>query len=414
MAVILLTACGGGEEAEQEIQSEEQTEEQNAHSSALQSDVQDETQTESRTEPEPEMGHDNWAQAYLSVIDELWEDWNRDELDFALSYVNDDDIPELVFGPSGYWVSVYTWQDGQVYTVMDQWPYGLWGRDYTYVPFRNVIKSYVYAYPYQDDNGYTQESCDEFYQMAENTYELEYIYLLTVEDSIKFADEADEKASSVIYYEEPNGTKREITEEEYNSYYYAQEEEYLELRGNSTVDEIINELVQASQQPSNEEESGNMPLDITWDDYRSGSYETWLHFSFSDGTQIDKELRCSPSTVKKVEFADITGDGTDEALIYVYFWNTATEFNLIHFFRIEENGVVEISPESELEELADNVWDVTDYDFSMKEYDMPVLTMASYAKENMLVYNDKKVSVGYQDGRWQILERFDCPTPGLK
>ena len=145
--------------------------------------------------------------------------------------------------------------------------------------------------------------------------------------------------------------------------------------------------------------------DIAWDDYNSGNvWETWLYFCFSDGTVVDKELPYM-SMVKKVDYADITGDGTDEVLIYRYFANTATEYTLINFFQIEENRVTEISPELELEELADDVWNVIDADFLKEEYDMPVLMMESYVKENMVTYADKRVLVGYQDGGWQILER---------
>ena len=154
--------------------------------------------------------------------------------------------------------------------------------------------------------------------------------------------------------------------------------------------------------------------DIAWDDYNSGNvWETWLYFCFSDGTVVDKELPYM-SMVKKVDYADITGDGTDEVLIYRYFANTATEYTLINFFQLEENSVTEISPELELEELADDVWNVIDVDFSEEEYDMPVFTMESYVKENMLVYLDKRVLVGYQGGGWQILEWFDCPEPDFE
>lgn len=412
MAGIFLTACGS--RGEEETERESQPKEQEEHQAETQPDVQAELHTESQPEHEVEMKHDNWAQAYLSLIDELQEHQNLDRLDFSLLYVDEDDIPELVFGPSGYWVSVYTWQDGQVYTVMDQWAYGLWGRFYSYVPFQNNIKSYVYGYSNQDDDGVTVSGYDEFYQMAETTYELEYIYELIVEDIIKFGDEAGGMEPSTMYYVEPHGTKREITEEEYNTY-YARAEEYIELRGDSTADEIINELVKASQQLSNNEgEMKNILLDITWDDYHSGSYETWLHFSFSDGTQIDKELQYSPSTVEKVDFVDITGDGTDEVLVYRYFVNTATEYTLINFFQIEENGVTEISPELELEEMANDLCGVINEDFSEEEYDMPVFTMESVVKENLMVYVDKRVLVGYQDGGWQILKWFDCPKPDFE
>lgn len=411
MVGIFLTACGsrGEEEAEQERRLEEQDKLQ----TETQPDLQAEFETESQLELELKMNNDNWALAYLSVIDELQENWSLDEMDFGLIYVNDDDIPELVFGPEGYWVSVYTWKDGQVYTVMDKEAYGTWGRIYTYIPFQNVIREYSYYYFDYDDNGFTRRCYDDFYQMAESTYELEYIHGLIVEDIIKY--EVDEMEANALYYVEPDGAKREITEEEYDAYYFEREEEDIRLRGDFSADEIINELVKARQQLSNDEGETEITLsDITWDDYNSGNYETWLHFSFSDGTEVDEELRYSPSMVENIDFVDITGDGIDEVLIYRYFVNTVTEYTLIDFYQIEENGVTEISPELELEELANNVWNVIDADFSEEEYDMPVFAMESYEKKNMLAYTDIRVLVGYQGDGWQILGWFDCPEPDFE
>ena len=243
------TACDSREEeeAEQEIQSEEQDELQ----AETQSDVQAEFQTESQPELEFKMNNDNWAQAYLSVIAELQEDWNLDGMDFGLIYVNDDDIPELVFGPEGYWVSVYTWRDGQVYTVMDQAGYGTWGRDYAYIPFRNAIKEWCYYYFDYDYSGFTRRIYDDFYQMAETTYVLEYVHGLIVEDVYQY--EAGEMEAYVLYYVEPDRTEWEITEEEYDAYFFAREEDYIMLSGDFSADEIINELVKARQQLSNDE-----------------------------------------------------------------------------------------------------------------------------------------------------------------
>lgn len=153
--------------------------------------------------------------------------------------------------------------------------------------------------------------------------------------------------------------------------------------------------------------------DITWDDYDSGNtWETWMYFSFSDGTVVDIQ---SPyiSIVQKVDYVDITGDGKDEVLIYRYFANTATEYTLVNFFQIEGKSVTEISPEVELEELAEDVWNVIEEDFSKQEYDIPILWLESYDKVPGLAYPDKRVLVGYQDGGWQILEWVDCPEPDL-
>lgn len=100
--------------------------------------------------------------------------------------------------------------------------------------------------------------------MAETTYELEYVYGLIVEDFVK--DDVDESEEYVLYYVEPDWTEREIAEEEYDAYFYAREGEYIRLRGDFSADEIINELVMARQQLSNDEgEAENTLSDITGD-----------------------------------------------------------------------------------------------------------------------------------------------------
>lgn len=413
-AGIFLTACGSRheEEAEREMQPEVQIQTQPETPPEIQVESQQVVQIELQPEPESENDSDSWAQAYISVIDELREDWELDEIDFSLIYINDDDIPELVFGPEGYWVSVYTWQDEQTFPLMDKWAYGNWGRVYAYVPFQGIIGTVCYSF---DDTDYGHWYGDywDFYQMTE-TCELEYAY--GISRIYDYVGDTYENETVNYYYEEEDMTEpREITEEEFNAYgvvgereFYCEDaEKYILLIGHSSADEIINELMQTGQQLSNDEEEEETSLsDITWEDYNSGNeWKAWIHFSFNDGTVIDKELPYSPSIVEKADFVDITGDGTDEVLIYRYFANTATEYTLVNFFQIEENSVTEISPELELEELADNVWSVVDADFSEKEYDIPVFTMESYVKENMVAYADKRLLVGYQDGGWKILER---------
>ena len=48
-------------------------------------------------------------------------------------------------------------------------------------------------------------------------------------------------------------TEREITEEECDAYFFTREEDYIKLRGDFPADEIINELIEAEQQLSNDE-----------------------------------------------------------------------------------------------------------------------------------------------------------------
>ncbi len=404
IAGIFLTACGGGggEETEQESQVKAQPELHTEIQTETQSEIQDDAQSK------PENDSDNWAQAYLSLIAEMQDDGTSDEMNYSLIYINDDDIPELVFNwKDGSAVSVCTWQDGQVYTVMDSWTFGTWGRVYAYVPFQNIVGTVCYSFG-DTDYGYWNGDYWDFYQMSESC-ELEYVY--RVSRICNYVGDNFENKTVRYYYEEDDMAEpREITEEEFNTYgvtgerefYYEDAEKYIFLYGHSSPFEIINALKLDRAQLTNDEITLS---DITWDDYNSGNeYETWLHFSFIDGTVVDKELPHCPSMVKKVDYIDITGDGKDEVLIYRYFANTATEYTLVNFFQIEENTVTEISPELKLEDLADNVWSVIDEDFSEKEYDMPVFTMESYSKENMMTYADKRLLVGYQDGGWQIIE----------
>lgn len=93
-----------------------------------------------------------WAQAYLDKMSEEAQDveeWNNSHepstgclWEYDLIYLNDDDIPELVSGPDGYWVSVYTWHNGQLYTIIDAWGYGAGGNfGYEYIPRTGIVSN---------------------------------------------------------------------------------------------------------------------------------------------------------------------------------------------------------------------------------------------------------------------------------
>lgn len=104
---------------------DERFSEPEADTSQAQPPVQDES--------EPEKASD-WVLAYLNKMDEEAQtvnEWNENQewssWEYDLIYLDDDDIPELVSGPDGYWVSVYTYHDGQLYTLIDEWGYGAFG-----------------------------------------------------------------------------------------------------------------------------------------------------------------------------------------------------------------------------------------------------------------------------------------------
>ncbi len=72
-----------------------------------------------------------WQEAYAQLVTrltaEMEEGGSEEELTFDLIYLNDDDVPELVAGVTDYSVSLYTFADGQVYTLADNWGYGAFG-----------------------------------------------------------------------------------------------------------------------------------------------------------------------------------------------------------------------------------------------------------------------------------------------
>ena len=97
-----------------------------------------------------------WAAAYLEIVKKLNKQdsnskasvssdfWNQ-PYTYDLIYFNNDNVPELVAGLDGYWVSMYTYDKKQdkVYQVMDEWGYGAMGNaGYEYLPKKNFLRNY--------------------------------------------------------------------------------------------------------------------------------------------------------------------------------------------------------------------------------------------------------------------------------
>lgn len=86
---------------------------------------------------------DSYQEAYGAVArlcNMTADEVQIDDMAYDLIYVDEDDIPELVACHQGYSVSLYTYWDGAVYTLMDDWGYGAMGNaGYAYAPRRNNI-----------------------------------------------------------------------------------------------------------------------------------------------------------------------------------------------------------------------------------------------------------------------------------
>ncbi|MBD5477553.1 MAG: hypothetical protein HDR17_16515 [Lachnospiraceae bacterium] len=146
-------------------------------------------------------------------------------------------------------------------------------------------------------------------------------------------------------------------------------------------------------------------VDIAWKDYYDEVYETIIHFSFSDGTIVDHKLE-GWSIVKNIEYKDITGDGTDEVIIYSEILNNIhDDYIIINFFKIEDDTVTEISPSTDIPELSGEMEIISD---PSEEYTI-VLRMESYGKTAGVLYTDTIVTVGYNKERWEIIQKHERP-----
>lgn len=84
----------------------------------------------------------DYKEAYKTVSN-FYELGHNGGVTYDLIYVDNDDIPELVAGVRDYYVSLYMFHDGTVYTLMDDWGYGAMGNvGYEYAPKANNLRNF--------------------------------------------------------------------------------------------------------------------------------------------------------------------------------------------------------------------------------------------------------------------------------
>ena len=83
-----------------------------------------------------------YAEKLCEIMIEHYNAFACGELLCDLIYLDNDNIPELIVGNPGYYISIYTFSDGQVYQIANELGYGVGGNHgYDYVPYSNVIYS---------------------------------------------------------------------------------------------------------------------------------------------------------------------------------------------------------------------------------------------------------------------------------
>lgn len=84
----------------------------------------------------------SYQEAYIAVS-KLCELEDTSNTCYDLIYFDEDSLPELATGVNGCYVSLYTYHDGTVYTLMDHWAYGAMGNaGYEYCPSKNSLRNY--------------------------------------------------------------------------------------------------------------------------------------------------------------------------------------------------------------------------------------------------------------------------------
>ena len=141
-------------------------------------------------------------EAYLKIIEQFETDTEEDmSRSYSLIDFDGDAILELVCQRGGHRITVYTYEDGQVYQLTDDWSWGGGANHgYEYIPGKNVMRN-------RDSN--TGEYLISYDKINENN-ELELMYYLVKE----WGDEEDEKDNR--YYKYVTDNEEEITETEYN------------------------------------------------------------------------------------------------------------------------------------------------------------------------------------------------------
>lgn len=176
----------------------------------------------------------DYREAYRTVC-RLDQMENEKPLHYNLIYVDNDDVPELVTGVPGYYVSLYTYHDGMVYELMDQWGYGAFGNTgYDYIPKKNLMSNFD-----QDHAGlvgYTTYMTINSQYVIETVTTLKFDCLDCVDENGDFVDENATKYS--IDGEEVSEERYDAAWKKYG--YEAGEYEYIEPQ--MDLDTLLSEL----------------------------------------------------------------------------------------------------------------------------------------------------------------------------
>ncbi len=176
----------------------------------------------------------SYQEAYRAVS-RLYDMEDSNGRTYDLIYVDGDDIPELAAGYNGYYVSLYTFDGGKVYTLMDDWGYGAMGNaGYEYVPGDNRLRNY--------NNDYAGAVLYTTFMTVAPQRRIDIsaeITTLNFDDVNGNGLPDESEMESVGKYSVNYMDGKEISEEEYASY---NQGEYVYIQGKMSLEELLEKL----------------------------------------------------------------------------------------------------------------------------------------------------------------------------
>lgn len=176
---------------------------------------------------------DGYREAYEAVAKLC--DMEGTDRGYDLIYVDEDDIPELAACYHGYSVSLYTYQDGTIYILMDNWGYGAMGNaGYAYSPRKNSVIN--------DNNDYAGAILYTTYMSISDHHTLDVttcIETFNFDDANKNGYPDEEEMDSMGMYGVSYIDGVEISAQEAASYSVG---DYEFMEGRMTLEELLGAL----------------------------------------------------------------------------------------------------------------------------------------------------------------------------
>ena len=178
---------------------------------------------------------------------------------YELIHIDNDGVPELSLGQRGYWVSVYSWKNGQLTTLLEERGYGAAGvPGYEYLPYENVI--YVINNDYAGAERYTTYGRMDRNGQWETIRELKYINHASLQQNTSPYHTYDQEEEFFLLHAGDDDEK--LSEKEYASYHI--EGDYQPVEGGLYRDkfasDILDELYEPVLESLGESVKGSAPL----------------------------------------------------------------------------------------------------------------------------------------------------------